>query len=285
MEKKNQLAVIVKESKLSPSKAEHILKQFQGYFEIAAEWEQKAKTIVVTREDQKPEMEMARTGRLFLREKRIAVEKVRKQLKEDTLREGKAIDGISNVLKALVIPIEEYLDKQEHFVERREEEKREAMRLEIEKRIEDERIAKEKAEIEDREMVRLENEKLKKEAEKLEKKIATERKRQGALLAKERANVEAEKKAIEDKARKEREVSEKKARDEAEKVRKEKVEAQAKVETERKKAEAKARKEREAERAKAEVERKEKERLAELLKNQVTCPKCGHKFQLEGGKK
>jgi uncharacterized protein (DUF2225 family) len=30
---------------------------------------------------------------------------------------------------------------------------------------------------------------------------------------------------------------------------------------------------------KLEAERKEKERLEELLRNQIKCPKCGHKFQ------
>lgn len=34
----------------------------------------------------------------------------------------------------------------------------------------------------------------------------------------------------------------------------------------------------------AEVERKEKERLAEMLKNQITCPKCGHVFTRKEGK-
>ena len=110
----NQLQTIVQQSGLEKNKADFILKQFQDYFKIAAEWEDKAKTIIVTDASQKSEMEMARVGRLFLREKRIAVEKARKNLKEQALREGKAIDGIANVLKALIVPIEEYLDKQEH---------------------------------------------------------------------------------------------------------------------------------------------------------------------------
>ena len=53
------------------------------------------------------------------------------------------------------------------------------------------------------------------------------------------------------------------------------------LEAEKKKAEAKARKEQEAAQAKIATERKEKERLAEMLKNQIECPKCGHKFQLK----
>lgn len=103
----SQLEIIVKESGLTGSKASFILEQFQSYFALASEWETKAKTLVVSRPDQTAEMAMAREGRLFLREKRIAIENSRKKLKEDVLREGKAIDGIANVLKALIEPIVE----------------------------------------------------------------------------------------------------------------------------------------------------------------------------------
>ena len=65
----NKLEIIVKESNLEKSKADFILEKFQDYFRIAADWENKAKTITVTNETQKVEMELARTGRLFLREK------------------------------------------------------------------------------------------------------------------------------------------------------------------------------------------------------------------------
>jgi|26BtaG_2_1085354.scaffolds.fasta_scaffold09410_2 hypothetical protein len=273
MEKNNQLAIIVKESKLEPSKAKYILEQFQDYFEIAAEWEVKAKNIVVTKETQTTDMEMARTGRLFLKEKRVAVEKARKKLKEQALREGKAIDGIANVLKALIIPIEEHLNKQENFVKIKEEEKREALRVEAERKMEEERIAKEKAEAEEQARIRAENEKLRKEAEAREERLANERRIHDESIAKERAKADAERKAIEDKARKEREAAEQKARKAKEEQEKKLADERAKAEAKRKKAE-----------AKAEAERREKERLAELLKNQITCPKCKHKFQLEDGK-
>ena len=189
----NQLEVIVKESGLEQSKAKYILENFQNYFEIADEWANKARSIIVKDESQTADMEMARVGRLFLREKRIAVEKSRKELKEQSLREGKAIDGIANVLKALIVPIEEYLEQQEKFVEIREEKAREAKRLEIEKRMEEEQAAKEKAEAEERERIRVENERLKKEAEERERKMAKERKAQEAKLAAERAKSEARK--------------------------------------------------------------------------------------------
>lgn len=277
----NQLEVIVKESQLEPTKAQYILENFRDYFAVASEWEQKAKTIVVTREDQKAEMQMARTGRLFLREKRIAVEKARKQLKEQALREGKAIDGIANVLKALIIPIEDYLDKQERFVEIEQEKKEALMRAEIEKRIEEERIAKEKAEAEERERIRIENERLKKEAEEREKKALEERKKQEAILAKERAKAEAERKKQEAIFQAEREKAESERRAVQEKARKEREAQEKKIANERAKAEEEKRKAAEQAQKKLKAEQEEKKRLAELLKNQVECPNCHHKFQLE----
>jgi len=188
----NKLAVIVRESGLETTKAKYVLEKFQDYFEITSEWEKKAKTIIVTNETQQAEMQMARAGRLFLMRKRTDIEKVRKELKEQALREGKAIDGISNILKALIMPIEEYLDKQERFVEIREESKQEALRIEAEKKAEEERIAKEKADAEALERARLENEKLKTEAIKREKQIMAERKKQEEILANERAKAKAE---------------------------------------------------------------------------------------------
>jgi hypothetical protein len=47
----------------------------------------------------------------------LKLKKTRKDLKEQSLREGKAIDGMANIIKALIIPIEEHLEKQEKFAE------------------------------------------------------------------------------------------------------------------------------------------------------------------------
>ena len=133
----NQLSIIVKESGLEKTKAQVLLDNFSAYFQIAADWEKKAKAIVVSDETQTADMKMARVGRLFLREKRIAIEHTRKELKEQSLREGKAIDGIANVLKALIVPIEEYLDKQERYVEIKAYEEAERKRIEEEKKAEE----------------------------------------------------------------------------------------------------------------------------------------------------
>lgn len=252
----NQLTTIVAESGLESSKAQVILTQFQGYFAIADEWEKKAKMIVVTDGSQKAEMQMARTGRLFLKEKRVAIEKTRKELKEQALREGKAIDGIANVLKALIVPIEEHLDRQEHFVEIREKEAAEKARIEAEKKAEEERLAKEAAERAEQERIRIENEKLKAEA--------AERERQAAL---------AQKKADEERAELERQIKEERDAHLA-------AERLARADQERLAAEAaRAKKEAEAEAARLKAEAdKAARKAAERLAAEVECPKCHHRF-------
>lgn len=268
----NQLQVIVRESELEPTKAKVLLENFKDYFDIASEWETKAKAIVVTSETQKEDMAKAKEGRLILKEKRVAVERVRKSLKEESLREGKAIDGIANVLKAVIVPIENYLEQQERFVEIQEEKKLEAKRLEIERRMaEEEKLAQEKA-AQEQERARQEYEKLKQETAEFAERVAVERRARDEAMAKERAKADAERKSIEDKAKAEKAKADAKLRAEREKA-----------ELERKEAEDKARKLKEKERAKLEAERAEKERLAELLKSQVECPKCHHKFNLKGG--
>lgn len=265
-EQENKLEIIVKESGLEPAKGQMLLDKFSNYFRLADEWDKKAKTLVVTNENQTAEMDMARTGRLFLRDKRIAIEKARKELKEQALREGKAIDGIANILKALIVPIEEYLEQQEKFVEIREAKKAEQLRIEVEKRIEEERIAKEKAEAEERERIKIENEKLKAEAVEREKKAEAERQKQEAVLAAEKAKAEAEKKAAEEKHRKEQEAKDKMARLEKEKLEKELIKQ--KLESEKKA------------KAKLEAEKKKREKLLKIIESPIECPHCHKTFKL-----
>lgn len=115
--KNNQLQVIVEESGLEENKVQELLSHFGTDFKEAQELATKSRGINVTSEDQKKEMAEARTARLKLREVRIRVEKTRQELKEDSLRVGKAIDGAANIIKALIAPVEEHLEKQEKFAE------------------------------------------------------------------------------------------------------------------------------------------------------------------------
>jgi len=290
----NQLSIIVKESGLEQTKAQVLLSNFSNYFDIAAEWENKAKMLVVTDESQKVEMKMAREGRLFLKEKRVNIERTRKELKEQSLREGQTIDSIAKILKNLIEPIEEHLEKQEKFIEIKEAERKAARREERvniltsleydftytdllnmpdssfdelvlkikneqDAKIEAARIAEEQR-IAKEKAEREEQERIRLENERL-KKEAEEREK---VLAEERRKAEKERMELEAKAKAEREEAERKAelarKEAAEKERKQREEAERLLAIEREK-QAKL----EAElKAKVEAERKiqeEKERI------------------------
>lgn len=234
----NQLEVIIKNSGLEQSKAQIIRDKFSDCFEIASEWDKKAKEIVVTSEDNTTEMALARSGRMLLRQKRIDIEKTRVALKEQALREGKAIDGIANVLKSLIVPIEEYLEKQEKFVELKRQAEEYRIRAEEERRLEQERVEREEAEKKEQEKIRVENIKLKEEAEAKEKAMRLEREEMEKKLRQERE--EANRRILEQK-----EEADKKIREEMDKVTK---------------------------------AREEKEEAQRLLDAQIECPFCHQKF-------
>lgn len=265
--KKDELAIIVKESGLNATKAQVMLDNFSDYFQVASEWEKKARTIVVKNASQKTDMQIARVGRLFLREKRIKLEKTRKELKEQSLREGKAIDGIANVLKALIVPIEEYLEKQEKFVEIKATEIAELAKVEMERKAEENRLAEEEAERKERERIKLDNERLKKEAETREKKMKAEREK-----------AEAKRKALEKKARLEREKAEAERKALEEKARKEKAEIERKAQVEKEKQEEILFGQKIQAEATLKAEKKEREKIQAKLDEQIECPFCHRKF-------
>lgn len=102
---------------LDPQTATSLETVFAPFFAQAKEWEEKAKAIKVTDVKQVTEMQKARTGRLLLKDIRCEVERRRKELKEESLKKGKAIDTVANIIKDIIEPIEEYLEEQEKFAE------------------------------------------------------------------------------------------------------------------------------------------------------------------------
>jgi hypothetical protein len=116
MEEQNQLQRMV--ATLPETKAKVLLEKFNEYFEVAAQWEAKLNTLIVTDEDQIAEMKMAGEARKFLKKKRTEIENTRKEMKEDALREGNMIDGIAKVLKGLIEPLEAKALNIETFAER-----------------------------------------------------------------------------------------------------------------------------------------------------------------------
>ena len=128
----NPLAIQVREAKLPEHDAISLQDAFLPFFEQAEQWRNEASSIQVTSAEDEEGMKKARETRLQLQHIRCEVEKKRKELKEDSLRKGKAIDGMANVIKFLIKPIEEHLEKQEKFVELELEKKRQERRLERE---------------------------------------------------------------------------------------------------------------------------------------------------------
>lgn len=130
MTEQNQLVIIANEAGLAEDKSKQLLASFGNLFNDARQAVKFAKDIVVNDVSQVEEMSNARKTRLELKSIRVQVENTRKTLKEQSLREGKAIDGIANVIKALIVPVEQYLEDQEKFAERIEAERKNKIELE-----------------------------------------------------------------------------------------------------------------------------------------------------------
>ena len=216
------LAVIIKETGLEESLAQEFTSNFQEHFRMAAEWAKKAKKIIVTDPSQVVVMQEARTARLFLREKRLEIEKFRVARKEYFLKGGRAIDKVANFLKDTIIPIEEHLDRQEHFVEIRKKAEDDRILAEAYAKQEAERLAKEEADRQALAKANEENARLRKEAEAKAKAQQAEldkiRKEKEAELAQVRAVAQK----AEDELKLNRQAEEKeKAKAEADRIREE----------------------------------------------------------------
>lgn len=124
----NALLALIAESHVEASTATALRAAFEGAFEQALDWANKARTIQVTDASQLKEMKLARESRLALRKVRTDVDKKRKELKADVLAYGRAIDGCAKILADLIEPTEEYLLKQEEFAKRIEAQRIEEMK-------------------------------------------------------------------------------------------------------------------------------------------------------------
>lgn len=246
----NELVQVIQQTGLEKSKIEVLLEKYSNSFKQASVAAEKAKVIIVTDVEQTEVMYQARTARLELRDIRIKVEKTRVALKEQSVREGKAIDGAANIIKALIVPVEQHLEQQEKFAEYKEAER-------IVKRTED-RINLLTPYINDTSLYNLKDMKddvfdnllrINKEAfeakKAAEEKVEADRLAQEREIAKERVRIEAENKRLkkeaeerEAKAAKERQEREAKAakehQEQEEKVAKERLEQEKKMTAERK---------------------------------------------------
>ncbi len=114
---------ILNNSGLEIQTRESIERQMLPFLYQANDWREKAEALVVTDETQTDLMKQAREARLALRSIRVEADKVRKNLKEDSLRYGKAVQSVYNLIEENISPIEKHLETQEKFVEVQERKK------------------------------------------------------------------------------------------------------------------------------------------------------------------
>jgi len=124
MGNENALTVQLQETPVSEEVAKSLKSEFLPFYEQAQGWQDKAMKIIITDPDQTELMQQAREARLDLKRIRVETEHLRKQKKEGIVREGKAIDGLANIIKFLIVPIEEHLQEQEDFVKVQEEKRK-----------------------------------------------------------------------------------------------------------------------------------------------------------------
>lgn len=258
-------AIVIREPEgLTPDNALSLKETFAPFYAAAEALREEAESLEVTDPSDKDGIKKARGLRLKLREIRVGAEKTRKAAKEASLRQGKAIDGMYNVLDYAIRPLESRLQEMEDLAERLRQ--AEIARIKAERgsafapygtptvdltAMSDDEF--ERYLTDARELQEFRERKAKEEAERLE----AERQEM------ERQRIEREKAEAAERAR--IAAENRKLREEAEKARKEREAAEAKARAEREAIEAKARKEREAREAaeaeasrlKAEQERRE----------------------------
>jgi DNA repair exonuclease SbcCD ATPase subunit len=144
-------------------------------------------------------------ARMTVKNHRVAVEKRRKELKEDALRYGQAVDAAAKNITALLSPIEDHLASEEKTVNEEKERIKNAERLRIEAEEKAKREAEEarlKAERDaEIERMRIEREKLAEQQRVLDeekRKIEAERKRIVEHQAEQQRAIDAEKRRLAD---------------------------------------------------------------------------------------
>lgn len=115
------LLEVIEKSKVSNESALVIHGGLSSFLSQANEWRKKGMALVVTDIGETEKIKQAREGRLALRSIRVAADKKRKDLKEESKRYGDAVQAAYNFIEGVISPIETHLAEQEKFVERWEE--------------------------------------------------------------------------------------------------------------------------------------------------------------------
>ena len=113
----NELVKYLSKTELDNNRRSEMLTAFQSYFETATKLRREAEQIIVTDASQVAEMKKARELRLALRDVRTDSQKAHDLMKKESIEVGRALDGLNNIVIAIVKPAERYLDNQEKFIE------------------------------------------------------------------------------------------------------------------------------------------------------------------------
>lgn len=111
------LVTKLEEMELAPEQTKTLLDSFGDLFVEAHKLVARGKGIVVTQEDQKEEMALAKEIRIKLMKVRTQAEKTKKLIKEPYLRGAQAAQDIYNDIRDITEPEEERLAEQEKFAE------------------------------------------------------------------------------------------------------------------------------------------------------------------------
>lgn len=249
---------------IEASKAEQIRLTFEPMAKMVSNFEDSYDEIILEAEKEitKDVISKAKRLRIDIGKVRIQTEKVRKEQKEEYLRAGKAIDGVSNILKWAVSDKENKLKEIEDHFEIQEQKRLEALQIErvnlLSNYVDD---------AQERDLSGMDddvwNAYFESKKKDYEDKIAAEKKAEVDRIAKEKAEAKEHERIRKENERlkKEAEERDRLAKIEAEKRDKEEAKRKAKEEAESKVREEKERKEREAFEAKIKAEREERERI------------------------
>lgn len=130
MENKNELILHVENLGMALEQKKQLLSIFNPFFEQAKEWAEKSKDLVVTDESQLELIAETGIARKAIKNIRVSIEHKRKELKEESLRTGQNIDAVAKMLTSFIEPTEKHLLEQEKFVENKEKERKQKLKME-----------------------------------------------------------------------------------------------------------------------------------------------------------
>ncbi len=116
----------IENSGLSIQKSEILSSKFSSIINVIEDWKIKSSELIINDESQTAEIMTAKEGYKYIKNIRIDIEKTRKALKDDSLKEGRAIDSVAKLLTDEISPLEVELEQKAKFIEIQEEQRRNA---------------------------------------------------------------------------------------------------------------------------------------------------------------